>query len=62
MEKMLAGLFDYQKFIGNRKLADVIDEAHASAGAFRPLDDSEADIWAAGEPLPDVPPTEKRYD
>lgn len=62
MEKLLAGLFDYQKFIGNRKLADVIDEAHAAACAPRQLDDSEADIWAAGESLAEIPPTEKRYD
>jgi len=62
MEKLIAGLFDYQKFIGNRKLAEVIDEAHASAYASRPLDDSEVDIWAAGESLAEIPPTEKRYD
>ena len=62
MEKLIAGLFDFQKFIGNQKLAEVIDEAHAAAYAARPLDDSEADIWAAGEQLADIPPTEKRYD
>ena len=62
MEKLIAGLFDYQKFIGNQKLADVINAAHESAYASRPLDDSEADIWAAGEPIPEIPQTEKRYD
>ena len=62
MEKLLAGLFDFQKFAGNPKLAGVIDAAHESICAARQLDDSEADIWAAGEPLPDIPPTENHYD
>ena len=62
MEKLIAGLFDFQKYIGNQKLADVIAATHASIESVRPLDDSEADIWAAGESLADIPPTEKRYD
>lgn len=62
MEKLIAGLFDFQKFAGDPKLAEVIERAHAAAYAVRPLDDSEADIWAAGEPIPDVPPTEDRHD
>lgn len=62
METMLAGLFDYQKYIGNQKLAAVISDVHASVSEARCLDDSEVDIWAAGESLPDLPPTELRHD
>lgn len=62
MENLIAGLFDYQKFAGNQKLAEVIEQAHAAASAPRALDDSEADIWAAGEQLADIPPTENRHD
>lgn len=62
MEKLIAGLFDYQKYAGNQKLADVINATRESLYTSRPLNDSEVDIWAAGEALPDVPPTEDRHD
>lgn len=62
METMIAGLFDYQKYIGNPKLANAIDSVHASIAAARCLDDAEVDIWAAGESLADLPPTETRHD
>lgn len=62
MEKLIAGLFDYQRFAKNPKLAEVIAATHESTYVSRSLDDSEVDIWAAGESLPDVPPTEDRHD
>lgn len=62
MEALLTGLFDYQKYIANENLADVILGIHTSVAEARCLADSEVEIWAAGDALTELPPTERHYD
>lgn len=50
MEKMLYGLFDFQKFSGNERLAKLIADTERRYG--KPLSDGELEgLSAAGEPF-----------
>lgn len=51
MEDILRALFDYQKFVGNGRLAEIISASENRY--FSALSDDELEaVSAAGEPLP----------
>ena len=59
-ESALEKLFDFQRFCGSEKLGAVICSALAEGGDWRELSDDEAELWAAGEELPDTRPEDRK--
>lgn len=51
MEKMLYRLFDFQRFSGNDRLAEIIADTEKRYGTALSDDDLEC-LSAAGEPVP----------
>ena len=59
MENKISRLFDYQKFEGNTKLQQIIDDTHARCRAKTLSLNELGWVNAAGEPQPPVKPEEK---
>lgn len=50
MEKALRAMFDFQRFFGEPKLAEIISDVEARCGGALP-DDALENVSAAGEPF-----------
>ena len=50
IEKLLRSLFDFQRFKGNKRLDRIIQHSTEGGGNGLPLEDSQMEVNAAGEP------------
>ena len=60
MEKLLAGLFDFQKFEKEPALQSVIDEVEARSFCAELTDDELDTLSAAGDPFSQPPDPKER--
>ena len=49
MERVLASLFDFQRFAGNPRLAGLVQETGKRTGGPCLLEDEALDLYAAGD-------------